>query len=91
MAQDHMTNDLKHLRRKFADFDNFPLPLKEVLLDIQYNVRNGVNAKDWPNLYQAIRNKNVLGENGIVDNVNRKDVGQDRNDWTRDNFYRKRG
>ena len=80
LAQNHMTNDLTHLRSEFSDFDNFPLPLKEVLLDIQYNVRGGVNQNDWPNLYQAIRNRDV---NGIVDNVNRKDVQQSRNDWAK--------
>ena len=74
LAQSHMNNDLAHLRREFSDFDNFPLPLKEVLLDIQYNRHN------WPNLYRAIRNRDV---NGIVDNVNRPDVGQDRNDWAK--------
>ena len=80
LAQSHMNNDLAHLRREFSDFDNFPLPLKEILLDIQYNVKGGVNRHNWPNLYRAIRNRDV---NGIVDNVNRPDVGQDRNDWAK--------
>ena len=40
LAQNHMNNDLAHLRREFSDFDNFSLPLKEVLLDIQYNTGN---------------------------------------------------
>ena len=79
LAQNHMNNDLAHLRKEFSDFDNFPLPLKEVLLDIQYNVRGGVNPNDWPNLYRAIRNRDV---NGIVANVHRKDVAKRRNDWT---------
>ena len=83
LAQQHMSDDLAHLRQEFADFDEFPLPLKEVLLDIQYNVKGGVNERNWPNLYKAIREKNVFGENVIVDNVNRKDVGQERNDWAR--------
>ena len=81
LAQNHMNNDLAHLRGEFSDFDNFPLPLKEVLLDIQYNVRGGVNPNDWPNLYRAIRNHDV---NGIVSNVHRRDVAQRRNNWTRD-------
>lgn len=76
-----MNNDLAHLRGEFSDFDSFPLPLKEVLLDIQYNVRGGVNPNDWPNLYRAIRNHDV---NGIVSNVHRRDVAQRRNNWTRD-------
>ena len=80
LAQSHMNNDLEHLRGEFSDFDSFPLPLKEVLLDIQYNTGN-LNQQKWPNLYNAIQNRNV---NGIVANVNRKDVQQERNDWTQD-------
>ena len=80
LAQSHMNNDLAHVRGEFSDFDNFPLPLKEILLDIQYNVKGRVNRHNWPNLYRAIRNRDV---NGIVDNVNRPDVGQDRNDWAK--------
>ena len=46
LAQNHMTNDLAHVRNEFADFDNFPQPLKEVLLDIQYNVKGGLSAQN---------------------------------------------
>ena len=84
LAQNHMNNDLAHLRKEFSDFDSFPLPLKEVLLDIQYNVKGGVNKYNWPNLYQAIQDRNVLDENGIIYNVNRPDVQQERNDWAKD-------
>jgi len=80
LAQNHMNNDLAHLREEFSDFDNFPLPLKEVLLDIQYNTGN-LNQQNWPNLYRAIRNRDV---SGIVSNVHRRDVAQRRNNWTRD-------
>lgn len=84
LAQNHMNDDLSHLRKEFSDFDSFPLPLKEVLLDIQYNVKGGVNQNDWPNLYRAIQDRNALGENGIIDNVNRPDVQQKRNNWAKD-------
>ncbi len=77
MAQNHMTNDLAHVRSEFTDFDYFPNPLKEVLLDIQYNT-GGLNKQNWPNLYKAINNRDI---NGIINNVHRKDVGWDRNDW----------
>ena len=77
MAQNHMKNDLAHVRSEFTDFDYFPNPLKEVLLDIQYNT-GGLNKQNWPNLYKAINNRDV---NGIVNNVHRKDVGWKRNDW----------
>jgi len=78
MAQTHMINDLAHVRTEFTDFDTFPNPLKEVLLDIQYNVKGGLNKQKWPKLYGAITNRDV---NGIANNVHRKDVGRERNDW----------
>ena len=78
MAQNHMANDLAHVRTEFTDFDTFPNPLKEVLLDIQYNVIGGLNKQKWPKLYKAITNRDV---NGIANNVHRIDVGRERNDW----------
>ena len=83
MAKKHMISDLAHLRREFPDFDDFPIELKEVLLDIQYNVIGGVNENNWPKLYKAIKEKNVSGKDGIVEHVNRPDVGKDRNDWAK--------
>ena len=68
---------------KYYIESDFPLPLKEVLLDIQYNTGN-LNQQNWPKLYKAIREKNVWGKEGIVENVNRRDVAQKRNNWTRD-------
>ena len=72
-----MKNDLAHIRKEFTDFDYFPNPLKEVLLDIQYNTER-LNKQNWPKLYNAINNRDA---NGIADNVHRKDVGWKRNDW----------
>ena len=77
MAQNHMKNDLAHVRNQFTEFDYFPNQLKEVLLDIQYNT-GGLNKQNWPNLFKAINNRDV---NGIANNVHRKDVGWERNDW----------
>lgn len=83
LAQNHMNKDLAHLREEFTSFDYFPLPLKEILMDIQYNVKGGISEKKWPKLYRAIREKNVFGKDGIVENVNRPDVGKERNDWAK--------
>jgi hypothetical protein len=77
MAQGHLTNDLAHLRSEFSDFDSFPIQLKEVLMDLQYNT-GSLNQRKWPNLYQAIQNRDI---DGIARNVHRKDVGLERNDW----------
>ena len=35
------------------------------------------------NIYRAIRQKDVLGKEGIAENVNRPDVGKSRNDWAK--------
>ena len=78
IAYKHMKNDLAYLRSQFADFDSFPDPLKEVLLDIQYNAIGGLTQRKWPNLYDAIARRDV---EGIARNINRRDVGQGRNDW----------
>ena len=78
LAYKHMKTDLAYLRSQFADFDSLPNPLKEVLLDIQYNVIGGLTQRKWPNLYDAIARRDV---EGIARNINRRDVGQGRNDW----------
>jgi hypothetical protein len=77
MAQGHLTNDLSHLRSEFSDFDSFPIQLKEVLMDLQYNT-GSLNQRKWPSLYQAIQNRDI---EGIARNVHRRDVGFKRNDW----------
>jgi len=78
LAQTHMIEDLAHLRREFADFDSFPLPLKEVLLDIQYNVAGGVNRYNWPKLYKAIEDHDI---DKIIEHIHRRDIANERNDW----------
>ena len=52
MAQNHMRNDLAHVRNQFGNFDTFPNPLKEVLLDIQYNVKGGLNQQNWLQIWE---------------------------------------
>ena len=47
------------------------------ILQLQYNT-GGLNKQNWPKLYNAINNGDVKG---IADNVHRKDVGLERNDW----------
>lgn len=79
MAQNHMKNDLAHVRSEFMDFDYFPNPLKEVLLDIHYNT-GGLNKQNWPKLYEAIANRDV---NGIINNVHRKKFQPSRNEWAK--------
>jgi GH24 family phage-related lysozyme (muramidase) len=79
LLHDHLNKDLISLQRTFEDFDQFPKPLQQVLLDIQYNTGN-VSERNWPKLHQAIRARDV---NAIAENVHRKDVQEDRNNWAR--------
>ncbi|MCP4354688.1 MAG: hypothetical protein GY793_03445, partial [Proteobacteria bacterium] len=83
----HLMDDVKNLRKKFPDFDCFPEPAKEALLDMEYNMRNKFAKKDvpkpWPELFKAVRNqdwKKVAAES------KRGDVGDDRNNWTKQKF-----
>ena len=80
LLKNHLKNDLEYLREEFPEFDSFPLELQKVLLDIKFNTGN-VSADEWPKLRKAISEKNLFGEEGIVYNVHRKDVGEDRNNW----------
>jgi hypothetical protein len=40
--------------------------------------RENVSERNWPKLHQAIRARDV---NAIAENVHRKDVQEDRNNW----------
>lgn len=80
LMQTHLLQDLQHVRGQFPDFDSFPQPLKKVLLDIQYNTGK-LKEDKWPKLYNAIREKNIAD---MAEEVHRKDIGEDRNNWARD-------
>ena len=73
----HLENDINSLQKTFPEFDDFPLPLQEVLTDIHYNTGN-VSQTNWPNLHQGIKTKNL---SLIAKHVHRKDVQKERNDW----------
>ncbi len=80
LYDEHINDDLKVLRNTFANFDKFPPQMQNVLLDIKYNTGN-VKQEKWPNLHEAIANRNL---EGIIKNVHRKKVGADRNQWAID-------
>lgn len=73
----HINDDLRYLRGTFKDFDKFPPQMQDVLTDIKYNTGN-IERKNWPNLHQGIAERNL---ESIINNVNRKDVGNSRNQW----------
>lgn len=72
-----MEKDIQNLQKTFPEFDDFPLPLQEVLIDIHYNIGN-INHSNWPNLHRGIKNKDL---SAIANNIHRKDVQPKRNDW----------
>ena len=81
MLRNHITEDIKYLQKEFPDFASYPPELQNVLLDIKFNTGN-VSQENWPKLRKAISEKNLFGKEGILKNVHRKDVGEDRNLWT---------
>ncbi len=80
LLRNHITKDIKYLQKEFPDFASYPPELQNVLLDIKFNTGN-VSAENWPKLRKAISEKNLFGKEGILKNVHRKDVGEDRNLW----------
>lgn len=80
LLRNHITEDIKYLKKEFPDFASYPPELQNVLLDIKFNTGN-VSQENWPKLRKAIAEKNLFGDEGILQNVHRKDVGEDRNSW----------
>ena len=80
LLKQHLQDDIKYLQKEFPDFAYYPPELQNVLLDIKFNTGN-VSQENWPKLRKAIAEKNLFGDEGIIDNVHRKDVGEDRNLW----------
>ena len=80
LLRNHLAQDIKYLQKEFPDFASYPPELQNVLLDIKFNTGN-VSQENWPKLRKAIAEKNLFGKDGIIYNVHRKDVGEDRNYW----------
>ena len=80
LLEQHIKNDLNKLETYVSGFRNFPFELQQVLLDIRYNTGNA-DRRNWPNLYEAIDKRDIRG---MANNVNRKDVGESRNQWAKE-------
>lgn len=83
-CEEHLKKNVATLKEEFTDFDNFPIELQEVLLDIQYNTNDFAKEdKDnkWPRLRESIKTRNF---GLMVNNVNRWQVQKSRNDWAKD-------
>ncbi len=80
MMDKHLEKNLKDIKNEVPNFDKLPKEMKEVLMDIKYNTGN-VQKENWPNLHEAIKNKDI--ENAAKE-VSRADIGKIRNDWARE-------
>ena len=80
LLKQHLQDDIKYLQKECPDFASYPPELQNVLLDIKFNTGN-VSQENWPKLRKAIDEKNLFGDEGIIDNVHRKDVDLKRNNW----------
>ncbi|MDR1691286.1 MAG: hypothetical protein LBR35_00385 [Rickettsiales bacterium] len=78
----HLKNDLKSLKKKFEDFDIYPKEVKQVLLDMEYNMGGNFHGKKggWPRFFEAIKNQEwSIAANEVLS----KDIGKERNEWRR--------
>ena len=94
MAENHLKNDLEEVRRKFneigVNFDTLPMKVKEVIIDMQYNMggyftsykfkdKNGEHG--WPNFFRAIRDRDWKTAS---EQCKSEDIQEDRNNWRQD-------
>ena len=81
MAMEHLEWDLGQLETKFPEFETYPRSLQMVLLDMQYNMGYNFSDEKWHYLHNGLKNKDI---SQMIEHVNRPQVGQNRNDWSRD-------
>ncbi len=67
LCREHVEDDIAMLRAGVKGFDDFPIELQEVLVDIRYNTGNLYRHK-WPKLRKALDERDL---ESIYDNVNR--------------------
>lgn len=80
LLENHLRKDLRALREGIDGFDDFPLELQEVLLDIRFNTGN-LARSNWPKLRKALDEKNLTE---ILNNIHRKKISDERNKWAED-------
>lgn len=69
------------LEQKIENFNDFPISVKQALVDMQFNMGNKkFSDNNWPKLFQAIDNRNwrTAGKEARQ----RKDVQKSRREWT---------
>ncbi len=81
-----LREDIKNLRRKFDNFDSFPVGVRQALLDIEFNIGGRKFAREkWPALFDAIQRKDWKK---AARESNRRDIQPDRNRKVYDLFIR---
>jgi GH24 family phage-related lysozyme (muramidase) len=80
------------LKRKIRGFDDLPVPARQALIDMEYNMgdarfraykkdpKTGQMVPAWPNLFSAI---DAQDWEKAAQEVESRDIGVDRNDWRR--------
>lgn len=60
-AKNHLSRDLQYIKNKCnaaqIDFDTLPNSVREVLLDMQYNMGDNFKPDKWPRFFNAVKNK----------------------------------
>ena len=71
----------KELEQKIERFNDFPISVRQALVDMQFNMGNKKFSDDnWPNLYKAIGDRDW--QTAAKEASQRKDVQKSRREWT---------
>jgi GH24 family phage-related lysozyme (muramidase) len=68
----------------FPRFDRFPITVKTALLDMAFNLGVAGIVTKFPDFIESVHKENW---SGAADNCKRLDVSNERNDWTRAQFF----
>jgi GH24 family phage-related lysozyme (muramidase) len=77
----HVAHDVGALRAKFHGFDRFPLPAREALADMQYNMGGKFSRAKWPTFFQAVE---VRDWYWAAEESERPQLSSDRNKYVHD-------
>ena len=82
LVEDHVDDDLGHLRNIFPNFDSFPEPAQRALLDMIYNL-GPTRLRRYPSMIAAI---NRGDWERAAEESNRRGISDARNQQTADRF-----
>lgn len=86
LTLNHIKKNISDLRRIFPDFDSYPIPAQEAMLDMVYNLGiKGKNIKSFPTLSKHIKDRNFVG---AARESNRPQLSPTRNKHVKDLFLK---